>query len=88
MFTQDLTRSAGNPIFSLHTNLLARAKARLQRRRFNRMLDLDDHMLKDIGVTYSEVAEASALPLSQDAATALRTMSLTRKRSEFASLIR
>ena len=52
----------------------------VDRRRFNRLLDLDDHMLNDIGVTRTDVLIASQLPLEKNAALELRRMSLERRR--------
>ncbi|MGR3511350.1 MAG: DUF1127 domain-containing protein [Paracoccaceae bacterium] len=71
---------SGHPIQTLSGQLLERLRVFRRRRHFNRLLDLDDHMLKDIGVTRGEVEIASKLPLSTDAATELRRMSLERKR--------
>lgn len=54
----------------------------LQRRRFKRLLDLDDRLLDDIGVTREEVAFACRLPLHMNAAMALRYVSQQRRRHE------
>lgn len=70
----------GHPIQALSAQLMERLRMVRRRRHFNRLLDLDDHMLKDVGVTRGEVEIASRLPLSADAATALRRMSLERRR--------
>ena len=52
----------------------------LQRRRaFNRLLDLDDHLLDDMGVTRAEVHMASRLPVWTNAADELRRVSLERR---------
>ncbi|MEO1536893.1 MAG: DUF1127 domain-containing protein [Pseudomonadota bacterium] len=72
---------SGDHIGTLSGALVERIARFRRRRRFNRLLDLDDQMLKDIGVTRGEVEIASAMPLSADAATALRRMSLERRRS-------
>lgn len=71
---------AGHPIAQLADSLATRIRNIRRRRGFTRMLDLDDHMLHDIGVTRGEVAIAAGLPLSQDAAVELRRMSLERRR--------
>jgi uncharacterized protein YjiS (DUF1127 family) len=81
MTTQDLTiRNAGWP-----TRLLAASVGLFstwrRRRRFNNLLDLDDRLLDDIGVTRAEVEMTSQLPLSQNAATELRRLSLERRRN-------
>lgn len=70
----------GHPIHTLTCQLIERIAQIRRRRGFNRLQDLDDHMLKDIGVTRGEVEIASTLPLSADAATELRRMSLERRR--------
>lgn len=53
-----------------------------KRRRFNRLLDLDDRMLDDIGVTREEVQLASKLPLSANAGNQLRMTSERRRAKE------
>ena len=70
----------GHPIQALSASLGERIKRLRRRRGFNRLLDLDDKMLDDIGVNRGEVRMASGLPLSVDAATELRRMSLERRR--------
>lgn len=50
------------------------------RRRFNRLLDLEDTILDDIGVTRTDVLIASRLPLQRNAALELRRISLERRR--------
>ena len=50
-----------------------------KRRRFKSLLDLDDRMLDDMGVHRHEVDYVSRLPLSVDAATELRRISLERR---------
>lgn len=49
------------------------------RRRFNRLLDLDDRLLDDIGVTRAEVEYASRLPLGVNAAMELRRLANGRR---------
>ncbi len=71
---------AGHPIQDLSNRLIDRIRQNRRRRGFKRLLDLDDHMLKDIGVTRGEVDIAVRLPKSVDAATELRRMSLERRR--------
>lgn len=70
----------GHPIHMLTGQLIERIGQIRKRRQFNRLHDLDDNMLKDIGVTRGEVEIAASLPLSVDAATELRRMSLERRR--------
>ena len=83
MYIDSANRPTGHAIHHLADALAGRIRNRLLRRRFNTLLDLDDHMLDDIGVTRAEVETASRLPLSVNAATELRRMSLTRRRARF-----
>lgn len=71
---------SGDHIGTLAGNLMLRIRELRRRRRLTRLLDLDDHLLKDVGVTRGEIEIATSLPLSSDAATALRRMSLERRR--------
>ena len=70
----------GHPIQTLSGMLIERLAQIRHHRRLTRLLDLDDHMLKDVGVTRGEIEIATNLPLSVDAATELRRMSLERRR--------
>lgn len=70
----------GHPIQTLTGSLIDRINRIRRRRKFKNLLDLDDHMLSDIGVTRGEVEIASNLPLSVDASTELRRASLERRR--------
>ena len=79
-FLTETRRNAGHPIFDLSAGLVQRARQLHRRRRLTRLLDLDDQMLDDIGVTRGEVQIATGLPLSRDAATELRRMSLERRK--------
>lgn len=67
-------------IGTLSAKLIERVREIRTRRKLKRLLDLDDHMLKDVGVTRGEIDVATSMPLSADAATALRRMSLERRR--------
>lgn len=49
------------------------------RRRVNRLADLDDHILDDIGLTRADVLWACRLPLDRDPTAALRTVALGRR---------
>ena len=71
----------GHPINDLATRLTDRVRQMRRRRGLRKLLDMDDHTLNDIGVTRGEVQIATNLPLSVDAATELRRMSLQRRRS-------
>jgi uncharacterized protein YjiS (DUF1127 family) len=50
------------------------------KRRVNRLGDMDDHMLRDIGVTREEVHWAAGLPLTVNAALALEERAFQRRR--------
>lgn len=77
----EMTRSLlGHPIHALADQLSDRMKAWKRRRRFKNLLDLDDRMLNDMGVHRFEVEQAAHLPLSRDAATELRRVSLARRK--------
>ena len=71
---------SGDHIGTLGAKLMERVREIRHRRKLKRLLDLDDHMLKDVGVTRGEIEVATNLPLSTDAATELRRMSLERRR--------
>ena len=81
MFVDTTGRPTGHAIHALAQALTGRIKSRLRRRQFKTLLDLDDHMLNDIGVTRSEVETAANLPLPVNAAIELRRMSLARRRA-------
>jgi uncharacterized protein YjiS (DUF1127 family) len=57
---------------SLWRNLMAK-------RRVTRIGDMDDHMLRDIGVTREEVQWAAGLPITVNAALALEERSFRRR---------
>ena len=56
--------SFANPVSALRSTL----RCWRRRRQFRRLLDLDDRMLDDLGVTRAEVVDASYWPLSVNAA--------------------
>lgn len=51
-------------------------------RMMTKLVTLDDHMLKDIGLTRGDVRLASALPYSNDPTSRLRVLALERRASE------
>ncbi len=51
----------------------------IARRSVARLSQLDDYMLRDIGITRDEIAWASRLPLSQNAALELEERALKRR---------
>lgn len=58
--------------------LTTRYNQRVDRQAFQNVLKLDDHTLRDIGVTRADVKWASRLPLSEDAATRLEIIARRR----------
>ncbi len=64
------------------TRIIERIKTRYvqyrDRQAFQQLLKLDEHMLKDIGVTRQDVTWANNLPLSEDAATKLEIIARRR----------
>lgn len=66
-------RASGRGFFHvLWQRFLLRRQQKIDRDAFMTMLSLDDGLLNDIGVTRGDVMWAANLPLSTDAATALR----------------
>ena len=62
-----------------------RYQRHIDRQAFMKLVDLDDPILDDIGVTRSEVLWASSLPLSQNAAIELEKTALTRRHNKHAA---
>ena len=60
------TRGAGHPLFALARNLAERRRNAVRRRTVKRLLDLDDRILHDIGVTRDEARRAAGQPLTVD----------------------
>lgn len=73
-------RHVGHPIAELAHLLERRIQEHAHRNRLKDLRDLDDAMLKDIGVTRGDIDAATSLPLSADASEALRHLSLERRR--------
>jgi uncharacterized protein YjiS (DUF1127 family) len=61
-----LPRAAGHPLFALARSLAARRRNAARRRTVKRLLDLDDRILHDIGVTRDEARRAAGRPLDVD----------------------
>lgn len=70
----------GHPIAELAGSLLDRMQRTRRRKALKTLLELDDHLLRDIGVTRDEIEATMQLPLSVDAATELRRISLERRK--------
>lgn len=64
---------------SIGRRLRDRVQEMLNRRALARMSSLDDHMLRDMGLTGDDVRYARNLPLSVDAGVELHRISLTRR---------
>ncbi|AZQ65837.1 DUF1127 domain-containing protein [Silicimonas algicola] len=80
MHASDTSSSHGHPLHALADSLARRIAERLRRRHFRTLLDLDDHILHDIGVTRGEVRSAANLPLSVNAAHELHRIARERRR--------
>lgn len=68
-------RAAGRRLGDIH-------RAWMRRRRFRTLLDLDDRMLDDIGVTRGEVERHAGLPLTRNAALELQASARARRRRD------
>ncbi len=77
-FTCDYSaeRRTGHPLTDLSNKLTARIAARRQRRQLKSLSHLDDHVLRDIGLTRGDVARTLSQPLSVDAHTELHRLAL------------
>jgi uncharacterized protein YjiS (DUF1127 family) len=76
------TRGAGNPLFALARSLADRRRNALHRKTVKRLLDLDDRILHDIGVTRDEARHAARQPLSVDPLMELHRTTLARRNRE------
>jgi uncharacterized protein YjiS (DUF1127 family) len=79
MTDRTMTRITGNPLFELARNLADRRRNATRRRTVKRLLDLDDRILHDIGVTRDEARHAAGQPLTVDPLAELYRTSLTRR---------
>jgi uncharacterized protein YjiS (DUF1127 family) len=75
-------RGAGNPLFALARSLADRRRNALHRKTVRRLLDLDDRILHDIGVTRDEARHAARQPLSVDPLLELHRSTLARRNRE------
>ena len=77
-FLTDTKTQSGHPLFNFADTLAKRASRFGQRKHLRRLLKLDDHLLRDIGVTRDQVLRTLEAPSSEDAATSLQRLSLSR----------
>ena len=68
--------ASGNALAHLGTALDKRIREARARRQMRKMLNLDDHMLRDLGLTRGDIRTATRMPMSVDAATELHRISL------------
>lgn len=80
MYIETQESTGGHVLHRFADSLVQRSARALRRRKFKTLLDLDDHILEDIGVRRHEVEYTANLPLSVDAATELRRISLERRK--------
>lgn len=75
-FTCDYSQPAntGHPLFELSNKLTARIRARRQRKSLATLNELDEHLLRDVGLTREDVSRTLAQPLSVDATTELHRL--------------
>ncbi len=77
-----LTRITSSAVVKALVNtkqhLMIRYKQHVSRRAIQQIDKLDDHMLKDMGITRYDVKWASRLPLSEDAAAKLEIIARRR----------
>lgn len=69
----------------LATRLAAGWRMWHRRRAYKRLMDLDDRMLRDIGLTRLEVLHGAGLPLSANAAEEVQRLSRSRRHAAFAA---
>lgn len=69
-------RAAGNAVVIF---VRSTWKALRNRRRVGSMLEFDDHMLRDIGLTRCDVAASLSGPLLEDPSTRLRVLAVERR---------
>jgi uncharacterized protein YjiS (DUF1127 family) len=76
------TRGAGNPLFALARSLSDLRRHAQHRRTVKRLLDLDDRILHDIGVTREEARHAASQPFGVDPLIELHRSTLARRNRE------
>lgn len=74
-----LTTNTTRPSPGFGRAVLTRLANLVRRRRLAPLLHLDDHMLRDMGITRDDVLRARSLPLSRDAGEELHRVMLSRR---------
>lgn len=77
-FLTDTNSQTGHPLFNFANTLAKRARRLGQRKQLRRLLKLDDHLLRDVGLTRDQVLRSLESTSSVDAATKLQRLSLSR----------
>lgn len=82
-FTHDNSAygSHRHPIADLADKLTDRIRSRRERRELLALQDLDDHLLKDVGLTRNDVERTLNLPRSIDASTELHRIAFLNRTS-------
>ena len=78
-YCNDTSAPTGHPLFNLAEALKKRAERLAERRGLKRMLDLDDHLLRDVGMTRDQVRRSLQKNSPWDAASDLHRLSLTQR---------
>lgn len=78
-YTTDNKAQLGHPLFHLAEALVGLKQRQRSRRETEKLLSLNDHMLRDMGVSRDQVNDALRAPASQDASEALRRLSLQKR---------
>ena len=76
-FLSDTKAPAGHPLFHLADKLAQRSRLQAYRKSLRAVLKLDDHLLKDIGVSRDQVYRALETPDARDAEARLHRLSLS-----------
>jgi uncharacterized protein YjiS (DUF1127 family) len=77
-FLTDTKPASGHPLFSFADTLAKRARRLAQRKHLSQLLKLDDHLLRDVGVSRDQVRRALESSNSVDVATEVHRVSLSR----------
>ncbi len=77
-FLTDSKTQTGHPLLNFADGIAKRARRAGQRKHLRRLLKLEDHLLRDIGLTRDQVLRTLESSHSVDAATELQRMSISR----------